>query len=67
MSYPRDLEEYNEHELMTELERRRRLHAEGKCDYCGRRGDTNPCRFEHRHLAARRVLELLQLTKKEPV
>ena len=35
MSYPRDLDEFAEKELVAELERRERLRRRGLCDYCG--------------------------------
>lgn len=49
MSYPRDLDEYNEQELLDELKRRAGARARGVCDYCGRYCDTPPCRFPVRH------------------
>lgn len=49
MMYPKDLDEYTQHELERELERRRRLRAEGFCDYCLRRSHLPSCKFPDRH------------------
>lgn len=49
MGYPRDLDEYTEEELLEELAQRKKLRAEGKCDYCQRAGGTPPCKFTERH------------------
>lgn len=51
MSYPRDLDEIPEAELLGELERRRSLRAQGRCDYCGVDHDGPTCRFPDRHNA----------------
>lgn len=48
MSYPKDLDEYNERELLQELERRKTLREQGKCDYCGGDGPV-ACKFPTRH------------------
>lgn len=34
MSYMKDIDEYTEKELVDELNRRRALRSEGRCDYC---------------------------------
>lgn len=52
MSYPKDLDEYTTDELRAELSRRANVLAEGNCDYCGRAGDSSPCRFPERHQQA---------------
>lgn len=49
MSYPRDLDEYSENELLEEIERRRTVRERGLCDYCGRKPTTSPCKFPERH------------------
>jgi hypothetical protein len=50
MSYPVDLDEYDEERLRGEIDRRRKLRAQGLCDYCERRQDATPaCKFPHRH------------------
>lgn len=50
MSYPRDLDEIPESELLTELLRRQSAQAEGICDYCGRKCNAEPpCKFPERH------------------
>lgn len=49
MSYPRDLDEINEAELLGELERRRKVRASGCCDYCGVPSNGPTCRFPERH------------------
>jgi hypothetical protein len=36
MSYPRDLDDYSDEELVSELSRRHINRLVGKCDYCGR-------------------------------
>jgi hypothetical protein len=51
MSYPRDIDEIPEAELLAELCRRRQLRDGGLCDYCGRNRDSKPCRFPERHRA----------------
>jgi len=52
MSYPMDLDEYDEKRLEGELKRRRRLRAAGLCDYCERPGDTPTCKERERHKTA---------------
>ena len=50
MSYPRDLDELSEEELVAELSRRGRCRNSGLCDYCGRKlGIAPACRFPERH------------------
>lgn len=50
MSFPQDLDEYNEEKLQRELTRRQLARAEGKCDYCGRPvGEEPSCKFPERH------------------
>ncbi len=39
-------------ELYAELERREKVVNEGICDYCGRPGNTERCKFSERHLKA---------------
>lgn len=56
MSYPIDLDEYPAGRLKDELERRAEATAKGVCDYCGRDGNTTPCRFPERHNKALEVL-----------
>ncbi len=57
MSYPRDLDEFTTEELQEQLVLRATRLKDGKCDYCGQPGDMPFCRFQDRHLAARRVVE----------
>jgi len=52
MSYPRDLDEITEAELLGELERRRDLRSQGRCDYCGVVHAGPTCRFPERHAVA---------------
>ena len=54
-----DLDEYDESKLLAELERRKKLRDEDKCDYCGRDVDP-PCRFptRHAHAVAARLRKL---------
>ena len=50
MSYLRDLDEYRELELVSELTRRAQAREQGVCDYCGRTPSTTaPCKFPDRH------------------
>lgn len=49
MSFPLDLDEIPEERLIAELERRRQLQADGKCDYCERDPNSVPCKFPSRH------------------
>lgn len=35
MSYPRDLEDYADWELLAEINKRNKYRLEDKCDYCG--------------------------------
>jgi hypothetical protein len=53
VSYHKELDEYTEQQLLDELERRRSLRDEGKCDYCQRLGNTTDCKFPERHAIAR--------------
>ena len=51
MSYPIDLDEYDETQLTDELSRRQRLRDAGMCDYCARERSTSPsCKFPERHI-----------------
>ena len=49
MSYLLGLDEYDEERLIAELEHRRKLREDGKCDYCGRSPETPTCKFPERH------------------
>lgn len=51
MSYPRDLDEFEDIELFQEIERRKDDRAKGLCDYCHRAYTTSACRFADRHRA----------------
>lgn len=53
MSYPRDLDEVPQNELLQELARRQIMRDQDLCDYCGRYGG-EPCRFAERHRRAER-------------
>lgn len=60
MSYPRDLDEYSEYELITELKERALKRNSGRCDYCNRHlGDGDPCKFPERHRMASSLEECL--------
>lgn len=50
MSYPKSLDEYTDLELAQEIEKREKLRAEGKCDYCYRPNTTTVCKHADRHL-----------------
>lgn len=49
MSYPMDLDDYTDQELLTELKERAEKRAMGLCDYCGRKPTTSPCKYPKRH------------------
>lgn len=49
MGYPRDLQDYEDHELVRELERRVSVRRQKLCDYCGRSPEETPCRYPNRH------------------
>lgn len=49
MGYARDLDEYSEIELRTELTRRETARILGICDYCERKPTEPACRFPERH------------------
>lgn len=49
MSYPIDLDEYTEEQLVTELRRRLAARKAGKCDYCNRPPTEPTCKFPERH------------------
>lgn len=52
MSYPRDLDEIPEQELLAEISRRATARAGRRCDYCGLPPELPVCRFPERHAAA---------------
>jgi hypothetical protein len=56
MSYQLDLDEYTTARLREELENSSMALSVGRCDYCGRLGNTNACRFPERHALAAKVL-----------
>ena len=49
MHYTPVLDSISEEHLVAEIERRKRLRANGLCDYCERSPDTTPCRYPERH------------------
>lgn len=53
MSYPRDLDEYDDEELKEELERRAELVKKKLCTYCERKVTAAACRFPERHKAGK--------------
>lgn len=55
MGYPVDLDQLSENSLREELDKRKKLREEGKCDYCERFPSTEPCRYPHRHYDERIV------------
>lgn len=46
MSYPKDLDDYCDAELMRELGRRKKLRDVGKCAYCSRDLATHACKYK---------------------
>lgn len=55
MSYPRDLDEYSDVELVGEVTRRKEARAKGLCDYCNRPVSEPSCRFPLRHRPAGKI------------
>lgn len=53
MSYPRDLDEYDDEELKDELARRAELTKKKLCTYCKRAVTASACRFPERHKAGK--------------
>lgn len=49
MSYPRDLDEHRDAELIEEICRRIMKQEHGLCTYCDRPSATPPCKFPDRH------------------
>lgn len=49
MSYPRDLDEYSDYEILKEYRRRADLLRESKCTYCTRPQAECACRMQHAH------------------
>ena len=55
MSYPKDLDEYEDHVLSAELRRRERQRKAGLCDYCGKPPTDPVCKVgwqRHQHHVA---------------
>ncbi len=53
MSYPRDIDEYTNLELVAELKLRADRTYYGRCDYCDRfKDEGEPCKFPRRHVVA---------------
>ncbi len=60
MSYPRDLDDYSDEELMQELnERQHRRHGR-LCTYCAQRYDHPSCKYPERHKADSRQLPFIR-------
>lgn len=53
MSYPRELEEYDDEELKAEIERRGEAAKKKLCSYCNRKITASACRFPERHKGKR--------------
>jgi hypothetical protein len=49
VSYPLDLDEYDEERLLAELRLREERRLAGRCDYCNRPPTTPACKFPERH------------------
>jgi hypothetical protein len=49
VSYPKDIDEMTEAELLGELRLRESRRANGWCDYCCHYSHESPCRFPKRH------------------
>lgn len=51
--YPKDLDEMDEEQLVAELNRRAKLRAKGRCDYCGQHYSAPSCKLPERHTPRR--------------
>jgi len=47
MGYPRDIDEYDAHELEAELDRRRHAVAQGLCPYCREKLEKHTCKMKN--------------------
>lgn len=68
MSYPKDIDEYSQDEILIELERRYFLRARGNCDYCGRSLGAPACKLPERHegkVGVQWYVQVLQLDDHE--
>lgn len=66
VSYPRDIDDITDVELVAEIVRRNRLRKEGRCDYCKAQARvTNPCGYPERHLAAQ-LREYIKVPESRP-
>ncbi len=54
MSYPRNIDEYPDEDLESELRRRKEARQTGLCDYCNRYANLAPCNMADRHELARK-------------
>lgn len=63
MGYIKDLDEYTDEELQKELTRRQTVRDEGICDYCGRDGRMETCRYQERHTQAGVIAQRLAKIK----
>jgi hypothetical protein len=52
VSYPKDLEDYTDQQLLEEILRRAKLRADGVCDYCGSPATKPTCAHVYRHKLA---------------
>lgn len=59
MSYPIDLDEMDEDDLVAEIQRRKLMRSMGRCDYCGSKDRSRKCKMPMRHEAS--VSKLKQL------
>lgn len=52
MGYPMGIDDFMGSTLEAELESRKQKRDKGLCDYCGRKSETESCRYPDRHNAA---------------
>lgn len=52
MSYPKDIDDYEDKDLLAELALRAMRRERGVCDYCRRFSNDPPCKFPARHRMA---------------
>ncbi len=61
------LDEIDEAMMWVEIGRREGYRSQGKCDYCGRKWDTEPsCKFPRRHSPTQAVRERVTVPLTRP-
>lgn len=49
MGYSKSIDEFTDLELAQEIEKREKMRAEGKCDYCYQPNTAPVCKYSARH------------------